>query len=91
MAVKKANNASQVRVRLFASAREAVGRDEIKVRLASRQTTAGDLKQEILDAYPVLSSKRIVFVLAVNHRVVTSDSAISHDDDVAVLPAISGG
>jgi len=91
MTEEKANDVSCVRVRLFASAREAVGRDEIRVTLASRQTTAGDLKKEILNAYPILSSKHIVFVLAVNHRAVTSDSAVSHNDEVAVLPAISGG
>ena len=87
----KADDVSRVRVRMFASAREAVGRDEIRVILASHQTTAGDLKKEILNAYPALSSKHIVFVLAVNHKVVASDSSISHNDEVVVLPAISGG
>ncbi|MGH9876259.1 MAG: MoaD/ThiS family protein [Nitrososphaera sp.] len=78
-------------MRLFASAREAVGRDEIIVTSVSRRTTAEDLKKKILNAYPVLYSKRITFVLAVNHKVVGSDYLISHDDEVAVLPAISGG
>lgn len=91
MTQEKANDVSFVRVRLFASVKEAVGRDEISVTLTGRQTTAGDVKEKILNAYPVLSSKRIVFVLAVNHKVVANDSGISHDDEVAVLPAISGG
>jgi molybdopterin converting factor small subunit len=91
MTREKTDDVSCVMVRLFASVREAVGRDEIMVPMASHQTTAGDLKKSILDACPILSSKRIVFVLAVNHKVAASNSAISHDDEVAVLPAVSGG
>ena len=91
MAQEKANDVSFVRVRLFASVKEAVGRGEITVTLAGPRTTAGDLKQAILNAYPMLSSKHIAFVLAVNHKVVAKDSAISLNDEVAVLPAISGG
>lgn len=91
MTLKKAGDVSSIRVRLFASAREAVGMDEIRVTMASHQITAGNLKKEILVAYPALSSKRIMFVLAVNHRVVVGDSTISPNDEVAVLPAISGG
>ena len=78
-------------MRLFASAREAIGTGEITVTLAGSDITAGNLKKKILSAYPILSSKRIVFELAVNHKVVTSDSTITHDDEVVVLPAISGG
>lgn len=91
MTQEKANDVSYVRVRLFASVREAVGRDEIRITMTGHQTTAADLKKKILKAYPVLSLRHIEFVLASNHKVVASDSGIRHNDEVAVLPAISGG
>lgn len=79
-----------VRVKLFASAREAVGKDEIRLSLAN-QTTVGDLKKKIFELYPALASKKIPFIVAVNHKVVDDSTTINHLDEVAILPPVSGG
>ncbi|MFQ5940898.1 MAG: molybdopterin converting factor subunit 1 [Nitrososphaerales archaeon] len=79
-----------VRVKLFASVRELVGKDEISVSLAN-QTTVGALRKKISEQYPVVSSKKITFVVAVNHKVANDSMPISHQDDVAILPPVSGG
>jgi len=79
-----------VRVKLFASAREAIGKDQIIVSLAN-QTTVGDLKKKIFELYPSLASKKIPFIVAVNHKVVDDSTTISHLDEVAILPPVSGG
>jgi len=79
-----------VRVKLFASAREAIGKDQIIVSLA-KQTTVGDLRKKILELYPSLASKKIPFIVAVNHKVVDDSTTISHLDEVAILPPVSGG
>lgn len=86
------DDTSSVTVKMFASAREAVGKDEVKIKL-NQSMTAEDLRRNILEAYPTLSLRKIVFVLAVNHKVVVDDSnvVISSHDEVAVLPPISGG
>ena len=78
-----------VRVKLFASSRELIGKDEIKLRLESK-TTVGDLRKKILQMYPALSTK-IPFMIAVNHRVADDATTISHLDEVAILPPVSGG
>lgn len=79
-----------VRVKLFASTKEIVGKDEIRLRLTD-QTTVGDLKKKILELYPALSSTKIPFMIAVNHRVADDSTTVSHLDEVAILPPVSGG
>lgn len=79
-----------VRVRLFASSRELIGKDEITVRLKA-QTTVGDLRKTILEEYPALSSMKIPFMIVVNHGVADDSTVISHQDEVAILPPVSGG
>ena len=79
-----------VRVKLFASSRELIGKDEIRLRLTD-QTTVGDLRKMILELYPALASTKIPFMLAVNHKIADDVTKISHLDEVALLPPVSGG
>jgi molybdopterin converting factor subunit 1 len=78
-----------IKVKLFASSRELLGRDEIRVSL-DNQTTVGDLKKMIVEMHPSLS-KKPAFVVAVNHKVVDDSTIINHLDEVAILPPVSGG
>jgi len=78
-----------IKVKLFASSRELLGKDEIRVSL-DNQTTVGDLKKMIVEMHPSLS-KKPVFVVAVNHKVVDDSTIINHLDEVAILPPVSGG
>ncbi|MFQ5970426.1 MAG: molybdopterin converting factor subunit 1 [Nitrososphaerales archaeon] len=79
-----------VRVKFFASSREIIGKNEIILRLKNR-TTVGDLRRMIFEMYPELSSKKIPFVIAVNHKVADDSTIIGHLDEVALLPPVSGG
>lgn len=79
-----------VKVRLFARAREIVGKEEVSVSLA-KQTTVGYLRKKFFELYPALASKKVPFVIAVNHKVVDDSTAINHLDEVAILPPVSGG
>jgi molybdopterin converting factor subunit 1 len=77
-----------ITVKLFASSREIIGRDKIEVEL-SEKMTVGDLREIILTIQPLLS--KIQFVIAVNHKVVNDATTLNQTDEVAVLPAVSGG
>ncbi|MGH9921662.1 MAG: molybdopterin converting factor subunit 1 [Nitrososphaerales archaeon] len=79
---------ASVKVKLFASSRELVGENEIKISLAD-QTTVGNLRRKIVEMYPALS--KIPFVVAVNHKVSDDSTVISNSDEVAILPPVSGG
>lgn len=79
-----------VKVKLFASSREFLGKDEIMVSLPPGQSTVHHLRKKILELYPSLSNKP-AFVVAVNRRVADDSTAVSHQDEVAILPPVSGG
>jgi molybdopterin converting factor subunit 1 len=77
-----------ITVKLFASSREIIGRDKIQIELSEKMTVR-DLREMILTTQPLLS--KIQFVIAVNHKVVNDATTLNQTDEVAVLPAVSGG
>ena len=79
-----------VDVKLFASCRELIGKDKIRLKLEKNQVTVGSLRKKIVDLYPVLSSQ-IQFVVAINCEVVDEITPIRSADVVAILPPVSGG
>ncbi|MFY3739695.1 MAG: molybdopterin converting factor subunit 1 [Candidatus Nitrosomirales archaeon] len=79
---------ASVKVKLFASSRELVGENEVRISLADK-TTVGNLRKKIVEMYPALS--KITFVVAVNHKVSDDSAVINSSDEVAVLPPVSGG
>jgi molybdopterin converting factor small subunit len=105
MASEKKPPAKTLKIRLFASAREMVdGKSEIVLEFKQETIESTDLIERILQVYPQL--KRIPFVLAVNYKIVIdkpstdirgnktsgmSTTTITGDDEIALLPPISGG
>ncbi len=79
---------ASVKVKLFASSRELVGESEVRISLTD-QTTVGNLRKKIVEMYPALS--KIMFVVAVNHKVSDNSTIINNSDEVAILPPVSGG
>ncbi len=51
--------------------------------------TTGDLRRQILERYPRMKS--VVFRMALNSRMLTSDTSLNERDTVALLPPFSGG
>jgi molybdopterin converting factor small subunit len=94
-----------LKVKLFAIAREmAGGKREIELEFEQKPVTITDIKERILQVYPQMKS--IPFVLAVNYKIVAEkhqpcdhantstnipDSDITAQDEIALLPPISGG
>jgi molybdopterin converting factor subunit 1 len=80
----------QIRVLLFAAAKEAAQTDSISVQVAEPATAA-----DLLDAVglqlpqlkPLLPSCRV----AVNCCYVAEDAAVAADSEIALIPPVSGG
>lgn len=104
MAKKNRLTVKPLRVKLFALAREiAGGKREIELEFEQKSVKFMDLKERILHVYPQM--KCIPFVIAVNYRIVTDrqqtdnpgntttidTTTITADDEIALLPPISGG
>ena len=79
-----------VNVLLFAAARDAVGKSKVAVELPEGCTVA--MLRELLSVQylalaPVLANSQI----AVNQEWASDDVAIAVNDEVAVIPPVSGG
>ena len=79
-----------LKVRLFAILRDAVGEREITITVPNG-VTVSYLKNEILKRYPQLRSFSERFVTSVNYKVTSGDTIINSGDKIALLPPVSGG
>ena len=79
-----------IKVKLFGISTEIVGKSEMTL-LVPVGTTVGILKKKITKMYPSLDVVNVPFVFAVNHRVVSEDFPVTHLDEIAILPPVSGG
>jgi molybdopterin converting factor small subunit len=104
MTRSKGSAIEPLKVKLFAIAREvAGGKREIELKFERKSVSITDIKERILQVYPQMKS--IPFVLAVNYKIVTEkqkrcdhvntanmyDLEITAQDEIALLPPISGG
>ena len=80
----------RVRVRLFASLREAVGRAEVELDLPAGATAEAAFEALARD-HPVLAGRRPRLTAAVNRRYATFDTALTDGDEVVFVPPVSGG
>ena len=80
----------RVRVRLFASLREAAGVAEQDLEL-SPGASAEDAWRALAARYPALASRRAALSAAVNRRYAPFDAALSDGDELVFVPPVSGG
>jgi molybdopterin converting factor subunit 1 len=80
-----------VRIRLFAILRERAGRDALELRLSRGATVADALRalSETEQLGELLS--RVPVQMAVNRDYAAPDTPLSADDELALIPPVSGG
>ena len=79
-----------VRVRLFAAARAAAGRDRLELRLPEG-TTIGQLRRRLAVEIPQLSGLIEQAMFAVDTEYAGDGDEIPPNADVACIPPVSGG
>ena len=79
-----------VHVKLFAMARDLSGTDEVMLSLSSSSTIANVL-DALLKQYPSLIEWKQYLRLAVNCEYVPLSYNLHDNDEVAVIPPVSGG
>jgi molybdopterin converting factor subunit 1 len=80
----------RVRVRLFASLREAVGRDHLDLDLPEGATVE-DAWRRLVAECPALTARRRSLSAALNRRYVPFDAPLAAGDEVVFVPPVSGG
>ncbi|MEE9164533.1 MAG: molybdopterin converting factor subunit 1 [Thermoplasmata archaeon] len=79
----------QVTIRLFASLREEVGQETVSLELEN-PATVDTLLSAFSAAYPQAKSVGQALV-AVNQEVAEGKTGVAAEDEVALLPPVSGG
>ena len=79
-----------VRVRFFASVRERLRCGETSCTLPEGATVR-DLLDHLCASYPALNDVRATLSTAVNREYVEADTRLCDDDEVALIPPVSGG
>ena len=80
----------KIRVRLFASFREAVGGGTLNWD-APEGSTVSDVVAALQAAYPRLRPTAAKALLAVNQEYVGGDLRLHDGDELALIPPVSGG
>ena len=80
----------RVSVRLFASYRERVGKQEVVLELPEG-ATVGYLAEEVVRLYPALVTRPERLVVAVNYEYREHAYALDDGDEAALIPSVSGG
>ena len=84
------NAPTEIRVRLFAQARELCGESEARLP-ADDVPNAGALRAALVRRYPHIASLAARSAVAVNLEYARDDRPIHPGDDVALIPPVAGG
>ena len=80
----------RVRVRLFASLREAAGRERLELELVDGASVE-EAWRALVREHPALDGRRPSLAAAVNRGYATWDAALADGDELAFIPPVSGG
>jgi molybdopterin converting factor subunit 1 len=79
-----------VQVRLFARFRDAIGAEFVAVPLPGLRTALA-LRRQLSELYPVLGGLLERSAIAVNGEFADDNTPVTPNDEVALLPPVSGG
>lgn len=79
-----------IQVKLFAIIRDIVGSDELIIELPEN-SRASNVLEKIIQEHPQVAEWKDVVRLAVNCEYVLHEHRIFQNDEVAVIPPVSGG
>lgn len=79
-----------VRVKLFAAVRDVVGKEEV-ILSTPRGATAFSIVNELARQFPGLGKWKNYVRVAVNWEYVPETQVLNENDEVAVIPPVSGG
>lgn len=79
-----------LRIKLFAIARQRIGRDQIEVTLTD-QPTVGDLRRALAVEFPSLADVLPHIRIAINSSYASDATVVPPNAEVALIPPVSGG
>lgn len=79
-----------VKVKFFAIARDLVGKDEMLLSLPEHASTM-TVMNKLVEQFPKFQDWKPYIRIAVNYEYVPHDYQLKDNDEVAVIPPVSGG
>jgi molybdopterin converting factor subunit 1 len=79
----------ELKILTFGIARDIVGGSTFNFKISEGSTVA-QLKQQLLDHYPTFGTLSSLLI-AVNEEYGDDETVIQKDDDIALIPPVSGG
>jgi len=79
-----------VRVRMFAALKQALGSDRVEVALPDG-ATIGELRRGLAEQFPPLAKSTSLVMFAIDTQYADDDAPIPPGADVACIPPVSGG
>lgn len=79
-----------MKIRCFGIARDITGVDEVELDILTEGVSVANLKSELLQAYPGLSMVSQFFI-AINHEYGGDEDIVTTNDEIAIIPPVSGG
>ena len=80
----------QIRVRFFAMLRERAGKADVRWQVDSGETVGG-LWEALCSEFPGLGGPNMTVAFAVNREYVDRFHRLNDNDEVAIIPPVSGG
>jgi len=77
-------------IKLFASLKQVMTCDEIKINIDNKITVL-QMKDILYETFPNLKKSNIPFFVAVNQKYAIDSDIIGINDEIALIPPVSGG
>jgi len=77
-------------VKLFASLRHAMNSDEIKINVGE-DITVLKMKEILFETFPNLKKINLPFMVTINHKYAVDSDIVRINDEIALIPPVSGG
>ena len=81
---------NRIKVLLFATLKEKVGKDQIELEIPEKTTVSG-LKDLLFQRYPSLPKSRANLIVAINKEFSFEQDEIPQSAEIAIFPPVSGG
>ena len=79
-----------VKVKFFAIARDLVGKDEMLLSLPEHASTTTVI-DKLIERFPKFQDWKPYIRIAVNYEYVPQDHKLKDNDEIAIIPPVSGG
>lgn len=80
-----------INIKLFGILRERMKSNNLDIPIKDNSILLKDLKKYLVELYPALNVDDVDFVFAVNRVIINEDVTISSQDEIALIPPVSGG